>query len=152
MNSTIKHKGYTGTIEVSVEDDCLHGRILFINDIVTYEGEDVPSIKAAFIDAVERYLTYCDQSGRPADKPCSGTFNVRIGPELHREAMVAAADRGVSLNDFVRTAITNELRDRRVMRHEHTHRIVLEQTGQETDSYTVTVGDPIQWGGVHATN
>ena len=25
-------------IEVSIEDNCLHGRVLFIEDIVTYEG------------------------------------------------------------------------------------------------------------------
>ena len=55
----LSHKGYTGSIEVSIEDNCLHGRILFIEDIVTYEGETVDDLATSFKDAVDRYVTYC---------------------------------------------------------------------------------------------
>ena len=55
----LSHKGYTGSIEVSLEDNCLHGRVLFIEDIVTYEGETVDDLATSFKDAVDRYVTYC---------------------------------------------------------------------------------------------
>ena len=53
----LHYKGYTGSVLISVEDDCLHGKILDINDIITYEGETVKDIKAAFEAAVERYVS-----------------------------------------------------------------------------------------------
>lgn len=46
------HKGFTGSMEASIEDECLHGRILFIDDIVTYEGETVAELKDSFVAAV----------------------------------------------------------------------------------------------------
>ena len=63
----LSHKGYTGSIEVSFEDNCLHGRVLFIEDIVTYEGESVEELATSFKDAVDRYLAYCKT--RKADRP-----------------------------------------------------------------------------------
>ena len=55
----LSYKDYTGSIEVSFEDNCLHGRVLFIEDIVTYEGETVDDLATSFKDAVDRYVTYC---------------------------------------------------------------------------------------------
>ena len=75
--SNLTYKGYTGTIEASIEDNCLHGQILLIDDIITYEGTTVENNKAAFEEAVNRYLAYCEKTGKPANKPYSGTFNVR---------------------------------------------------------------------------
>jgi len=109
MNKILSHKEYKGSIEVSVEDGCLHGKILFIEDMITYEGRSVEELKNAFIEAVERYLSYCDASGRPANKPYSGTFNVRIGQELHRKAAQEAFRRGMKLNDFVGQCIKSGL-------------------------------------------
>ena len=34
----LAHKGYNGSIETSVEDNVLHGKVLCINDLVTYEA------------------------------------------------------------------------------------------------------------------
>ena len=59
MTSRLYHKGYTGSVLFSVEDDCLHGKILDINDIITYEGETVKDIKKAFEGAVDRYISAC---------------------------------------------------------------------------------------------
>ncbi|MEI8326181.1 MAG: toxin-antitoxin system HicB family antitoxin, partial [Betaproteobacteria bacterium] len=83
----LTHKGFTGSCEVSLEDGCLVGRVLFIDDIVTYEGETVPDLKANFEAAVDRYLAYCKRTGKAANKPYSGTFNVRVGADLHRKAV-----------------------------------------------------------------
>jgi predicted HicB family RNase H-like nuclease len=47
-NQTFLYKGYTGSIEVSVEDSCLHGEILFIDDIITYEGTGVDELQVSF--------------------------------------------------------------------------------------------------------
>ena len=99
------YKGYCGSLEVSVDDDCLFGKVLFINDLVTYEGQSPAELKAAFEESLDYYLDKCERDGVNPEKPFSGSFNIRISPELHREAAMRAAMSGQSLNDYVRQAI-----------------------------------------------
>jgi len=115
------YKGYNGTIEASIEDGCLHGKILFIDDIITYEGNTVDDIKTSFEEAVDRYLVYCKETGKPANKSYSGTFNVRVGRELHRKAVKVACHRGIKLNDFVTQAIRSTIEQNGVVKVELTH-------------------------------
>jgi len=109
MKNQLSHLGYTGSIEISIEDGCMHGRILFIDDLITFEGDSVAEITTAFTEAVDEYLAYCEQAGKPANKPYSGSFNVRVGPELHRAATKQAYQEDKSLNEFVRSAIENAI-------------------------------------------
>ena len=44
----LKYKGYLGSAEFSAEDEVLHGQIVAINDLVTYEGDSVKALKKAF--------------------------------------------------------------------------------------------------------
>jgi predicted HicB family RNase H-like nuclease len=122
MNITLKHKGYMGSIDVSPEDNCLHGKILFIRDIVTYEGQTVDELKQAFVEAVEDYLATCEELGRESQKPFSGSFNVRVGPELHKAAVEQAYRKDISLNELVKCALEENLaHSPRTYHHEHLH-------------------------------
>lgn len=127
-NQTFSYKNYTGSIEISVEDSCLHGEILFINDIITYEGVGVEELRISFNEAVDRYISYCEETGKPANKPYSGTFNVRIGSELHRKASKQACLEGKNLNEFVTHCIQKNLcqdEDSTIKHeHHHTHEII----------------------------
>lgn len=97
--STFEFNGYAGTCEASVEDGCLFGRILHISDLITYEGETVAQLKAAFEEAVTDYLAFCQSVGKNPDKPYGGSFNLRCGPELHKLLAHEATVTGVSLNE-----------------------------------------------------
>ena len=124
MSNLLKHKGFHGSIEVSTEEDCLHGKIMYIDDLVTYEAQDVGSLKAAFIESVEDYVETCKELGMEPKRPCSGVFNVRISPELHREAVIYADLNEMKLNEVVRLAIEEKVRSthgRPVVVHHHTH-------------------------------
>ena len=105
MSKDMSYKGFTGSCEISTADDCLHGKILFIEDILTYEGQTVAELKAAFHDAVDEYLAQCHEEGVEPNKPFSGTFNVRLGPMLHRAAAISARRQNTTLNDFVTRAV-----------------------------------------------
>jgi predicted HicB family RNase H-like nuclease len=107
MSNDFNYKGYSGSCLVSIEDDCLHGRILFIDDLITYEGNSVSELGISFKEAVDGYINYCKETGTPANKPYSGSFNIRPGPELHKSAAQCAVLTGVKLNEFVRGAILN---------------------------------------------
>jgi predicted HicB family RNase H-like nuclease len=147
MNETLSHKGYTGSVEVSIEDCCLHGKILFIEDIITYEGNAVEEIKSSFIEAVDRYLSYCDETGKPANKPYSGTFNVRIGSDIHRKAAQEAFRRGITLNDFVAQCIKNGVEENgatKIEQHTHHHHNVVIVDKQEAETMFASMEQP-QW-------
>ncbi|GFO56182.1 DNA repair protein HhH-GPD [Geomonas sp. Red276] len=105
MSNVFEHKGYTGSIEVSVEDRCFYGKILLINDKVTYEADRFDTLESEFRNAVDDYLRTCAEVGKEPDRPFKGSFNVRISKELHRKAALKALSSNVSLNEFVSKAI-----------------------------------------------
>ena len=96
-------------VRYSDEDEILHGRLEFIRDLVTYEGQDAGSLKRAFREAVDDYLGMCEAEGRKPDIPLKGSFNVRPGRELHRRAMLYARREGMSLNAVVTGALRRML-------------------------------------------
>jgi predicted HicB family RNase H-like nuclease len=149
-SNKLSHKGYTGSIEVSFEDNCLHGRVLFIEDIVTYEGETAVDLALAFNDAVDRYITYCKETGKPANKPCSGTFNVRVGEELHRKAVQEAYSRNITLNDFVAKAIKSATATdlNNITKFERPEIIV----SNIIETMVATTKEPSSWERIHATS
>lgn len=103
----MNYKAYLGTVEYSPEDHCLFGKLAFIRDLVTYEAETIPDLEVQFKSAVDDYLADCEAQGITPNKPCKGVFNVRTGPELHREAVIAAKDQ--SLNAFVCEALREKV-------------------------------------------
>jgi predicted HicB family RNase H-like nuclease len=66
--------------------------------------------QATFEVLVDDYIETCRAVGKAPAKPFRGTFNVRIGPELHRQAALAAADAGETLNAWVIGAAQERLR------------------------------------------
>ena len=56
----LKHKGYTGSVEYSEDDDCLYGKVLGMNKHhLSFEGITISELKNDFIAAVEDYLADC---------------------------------------------------------------------------------------------
>jgi predicted HicB family RNase H-like nuclease len=65
----------------------------------------VEILKAAFEEAINDYLQECDEKGQTPEKPASGKLLLRLAPELHGQAMVAAKAAGKSLNQWVAEAL-----------------------------------------------
>nr|WP_284060416.1 type II toxin-antitoxin system HicB family antitoxin [Pseudomonas sp. NW5] len=105
----LQHRGYYGSIEASTEDNCLFGKLLFIRALVNYEGETVAELQAAFREAVDDYLATCQALGQEPETPCKGSFNVRVGHDLHLAASLAANRHRMSLNDLTRQALSEYL-------------------------------------------
>jgi predicted HicB family RNase H-like nuclease len=101
----MQYRDYIASIHFSTEDEVFHGKVLGINDLVSFEGTSVRELKKAFHIAVDDYLDACKQAGKEPNKTYKGTFNVRIPTRLHKEAAVFAATSNLSLNDFVKSAI-----------------------------------------------
>jgi predicted HicB family RNase H-like nuclease len=105
MKNALSYKGYIGTVEFDSDDKILFGKVLGINDLVSYEGASVADLETDFKAAINDYLQMCKNKGRTPEKMFSGKFNVRIPPELHAMATIKANSRGTSLNKFVSEAI-----------------------------------------------
>ena len=104
-NNMLKYKDFFGSVEYSAEDECFFGKIIGTTDLVTFEGESVESLKNAFAEAVEDYIVLCSEVGKEPQKAYKGSFNVRISPDLHKEAVMLASRKGISLNAFVEKTI-----------------------------------------------
>ena len=109
MKETFKYKGFEGSMEFSQEDECLVGEVLFVRSKIIYIGETYAELKAAFHEAVDAYLQHCEEKGINPEKPCSGTFNVRVGTQLHQDATKLAYRHIISLNEVVIHALESFL-------------------------------------------
>ena len=56
MSTLLEHRGFHGSIEASIEDNCLFGRLQFIPALVSYEGQTAAELSQAFRDAVDGCL------------------------------------------------------------------------------------------------
>lgn len=109
MSNMLRHKGYSGSVQYSREDRIFHGKIEFIRVLVSYEGTDVTGLENAFKDAVDDYLELCEERGENPEQPFKGSFNVRTGTDLHRQAALYARKNGINLNKVVVEALKSYL-------------------------------------------
>ena len=105
MKDAIKYTEYLGSVHFSAEDDVFYGKIEGVDDLVTFEGKTVTDLRSAFIEAVDDYEQLCKETGKSGLKSYKGSFNIRIAPELHREAARKSVELGISLNQLVEKAI-----------------------------------------------
>lgn len=109
MKDVLTYKGFIGTVHFNAEDKVFHGKIEGIDDLVTFEGHSVEELIKAFHNEVDDYIALCKEMGKEPIRSYKGSFNVRISPEMHRKAVERATKKGLSLNQFVQTAIEKEL-------------------------------------------
>lgn len=141
-----EYKGYLGSAEVDIESDTLVGKLLFIRDVIAYSATTPSGLRSAFEEAVDDYLAVCEEMGDEPDFPCKGTFNVRVGPQLHREIALKARTRGVSLNDFVCQALAVAVsgQSNHTVQHRHEHSVKVQVIG-ESEVLTATSQTPLLW-------
>ena len=105
MNSLMEYKGYHAKIEYSAEDNALVGRIVGINDYIIFDGKNINELTKMFHQSIDEYLADCKASGKEPDKEYKGSFNVRLGTERHKQAMLMAEAEGITLNQLVCQAV-----------------------------------------------
>ncbi|MDI9777533.1 type II toxin-antitoxin system HicB family antitoxin [Pseudomonas putida] len=98
--SCMRYKGYAARIEYDERDDIFVGRVLGMRDIISFHASSVSELHEAFRQALEDYLADCAEQGITPEKPASGKVMLRIRPEVHAAASVAARAAGKSLNQW----------------------------------------------------
>jgi predicted HicB family RNase H-like nuclease len=62
MNA-MTYKGYAAMVEFDAEDRVFTGRLLGIEDIVTFHGASADDLEAAFHEAVDHYFEVSERTG-----------------------------------------------------------------------------------------
>ena len=102
----MKYKTYIGRVEYDDEAKIFHGEVIGLKDVITFQGTSVEELDRSFKDSIDDYLAFCKERGEKPEKPFSGTFNVRISPDLHAKLVLNAQMMGVSLNNYVERTLT----------------------------------------------
>lgn len=105
----MEYKGYIGKVEFDPDAMMLHGEVVGIRDVVTFQGRSVGEVQKAFRESVDDYLAFCKERGEEPNKPCSGQFVVRVDSDLHRKAAMLAEASGKSLNAWVAGCMAKEV-------------------------------------------
>lgn len=92
----MKYQGYEAIVEYDDQDRLFVGRVVNTLDVIAFDGSSVEELESSFQAAVDEYLEDCRQKGKTPDKPFSGRFNLRISPDLHRQAASKAEKKGLA--------------------------------------------------------
>jgi predicted HicB family RNase H-like nuclease len=105
----MEYRGYTASVMFDDEAEAFHGRVQHLRDVVTFESDSVDGLKREFRISVDDYLEFCQELGQEPERPYSGRFVLRLDPELHRDAVIAADRLGRSLNSWIATVLSQAL-------------------------------------------
>ncbi len=108
--NTMSLKGYSARVEFDERDEIFVGRILGIRAIISFHGKTVAELKKEFRLAIDDYLADCKEQGVSPEKPASGKLLLRIPPEVHGRALVAAQAAGRSLNQWAGEVLQRAVR------------------------------------------
>ena len=109
-NNTMSYKGYLARIDYDARDEIFVGKILGLIDSISFHGATVQDLTSDFHAAVDHYLSDCAVHGRVPEKPASGKVLLRIAPEMHAGATIAAEASGKSFNQWATEALERALR------------------------------------------
>lgn len=104
MKNMMHHRSFYGSVLYDDKRQVLHGRVENIRARIIYEAVDVKTLRKRFESVVDEYLSA--HTPRPR---FNGSFNVRIGAELHERAVLMAKQKRMSLNKLIKAAVENYL-------------------------------------------
>ena len=105
MKDTMTYKDFIGTVHYSSEDKVFFGKIEGINAVISFEGETVQELEEGFKYMVDEHIKDCEKKGVPVEKSYKGNVNIRLAPELHKNASRKAIYSGMSLNQLINNAV-----------------------------------------------
>ena len=101
----MEYKSYQATVTFDDEAGILHGEVLGIRDVVTFQGQSVEELRDAFKDSVDEYISFCAERGKTPEMPFSGNIPLKLSPDVHRAAAEAAQFEGKTLSVWISDTI-----------------------------------------------
>lgn len=101
MNFLKPYKGYIAQINMDVDACIIHGRVIGLKDVISFNGESVQEVTQAFHRAVDGYLAVCEELGEKPEKTFSGKIFFRTKPQVHQMICKAAELEGTSISAWM---------------------------------------------------
>jgi predicted HicB family RNase H-like nuclease len=105
----LRCKDYLATIELDPDAGLFHGEVINTRAVLTFQGRSIDELKAAFSETIADYEDWCRERGKEPERPYSGSFTLRMPPDLHRRVAEAAARSGKSLNGFIKDTLEDAI-------------------------------------------
>jgi predicted HicB family RNase H-like nuclease len=68
----MRYLGYESHVEYNKDTKLLHGEVIGLKDVITFQADCVEDLEKEFHVFVDEYLKYCKEEGRTPEKPYSG--------------------------------------------------------------------------------
>ena len=65
----LNYKGYIGGVEFSELDNVFHGKVLGIQSLISFEGQNLQEITNDFHESIDEYLEMCIAENIKPEKP-----------------------------------------------------------------------------------
>jgi predicted HicB family RNase H-like nuclease len=101
----LRYKDYVARIDVDIEAKALHGRVLGLRDVLSFYGKTFEELEANFHATIDNYIAWCEEEGVAPEKSWLGKMTFRPSDELRARIAIAAAARGVSINEYLQTEL-----------------------------------------------
>jgi len=106
----LKYKGYTGSVDYDNDSNTFVGKVLGLkHNLILFEGDNVDALKKDFEESIDFYLRHCSEKGIEPERPYNGNVVLRMTSDLHQQAVEKAASLGISLNEFIKRAVSAAL-------------------------------------------
>lgn len=100
MQNTMTIDGHQAVITFNPEIQMFRGEFLGLNGGADFYAKDVKGLQREGKISLKVFLDACAEDGVEPRKSFSGKFSLRVDPEIHEAAAIAAAANGKSLNQW----------------------------------------------------
>jgi predicted HicB family RNase H-like nuclease len=105
MKNTLTIDGYQAVLAFDPDIEMFRGEFVGLNGGADFYAADVAGLLREGELSLRVFLEECAARGLEPRKNFSGKFVLRVSPEVHEAAAVAAAASGTSLNQWAAKAI-----------------------------------------------
>ncbi|AHG72857.1 HicB-related protein [Mannheimia sp. USDA-ARS-USMARC-1261] len=93
--------GYKAVIAYDPETELFRGEFIGLNGGADFYADNVAQLKKEGEISLNVFLEMCEKKNIEPFKQYSGKFNIRLSPELHKAAVMAATAENLSLNEWI---------------------------------------------------
>lgn len=101
--------GYHAAIVYDPDINLFRGEFLNLNGGADFYAKDIDTLREEGQKSLDVFLRMCQEDGVPPKK-VQGKFSLRLEPEVHEAAILAAASSGKSLNQWVAHVVARAAR------------------------------------------
>ncbi|WP_075289918.1 type II toxin-antitoxin system HicB family antitoxin [Pararhizobium arenae] len=105
MKNTIEIDGHRAVVSLDPEIGLFRGEFLGLNGGADFYADSIDNLRKEGAISLKVFLDMCAEKNVPAFRNFSGRFNVRLSPQTHEAAAIAAKAADKSLNEWVSDVI-----------------------------------------------